>query len=295
MNSRHKYFAGLLLFVLAISWRTLYQLFVLSLNRNEYTYVLLVVPVSLTLIYFERKNLPADLAYSPYWGGLLLGLSVVLKGWLKWGGQALAADQSLTLRVLSLVLAVVGSVVLCYGLPVLRRMTFAILFLFFLIPLPESYLLRVVDFLKEGSMEATHATFRLVGIPALREGFLLSLPGLTIEVAEECSGIRSTTMLFLSGMVLAHLFLRSPWRQAVVVLFLVPLSIAKNALRIFVLTTLAIYVDPEFLNGPLHQDGGVVFFVLSLVAVVLLIRALQTEQDKPRKRDGPPLGSFVKN
>jgi exosortase/archaeosortase family protein len=72
----------------------------------------------------------------------------------------------------------------------------------------------------------------------------------------------------------------------------VPLSIAKNALRIFVLTTLAIYVDPEFLNGPLHQDGGVVFFVLSLLAVVLLIRSLQTEQDRPPKR--PALATSVK-
>ncbi|MBS1850149.1 MAG: exosortase [Acidobacteria bacterium] len=292
MKTRHIYFAGLLLFVLGVSWRTLFQLFSLSLERNEYTYILLVVPVSLTLIFFERKNLPAELAYSPYAGGCLLGLSLVLKAGLKWAGQGLAADQWLTLRVLSLVLAVLGSMVLCYGLAVLRRMTFAVLFLLFLVPLPESYLLRVVDFLKEGSMEATHAAFRAVGIPALRDGFLLTLPGLTIEVAEECSGIRSTTMLFLSGMVLAHLFLRSPWRQAVVVLFLVPLSIAKNALRIFVLTTLAIYVDPEFLNGPLHQDGGVVFFVLSLLAVVLLIRSLQTEQDRPPKR--PALATSVK-
>jgi exosortase/archaeosortase family protein len=67
---------------------------------------------------------------------------------------------------------------------------------------------------------------------------MLSIPGLEIEVARECSSIRSSLMLFVTAMVLAHLFLRSWWRKALVAAAVIPLSVAKNGLRIFTIVEL---------------------------------------------------------
>jgi exosortase/archaeosortase family protein len=76
-------------------------------------------------------------------------------------------------------------------------------------------------------------------------------------------------------MVLTHLLLRSPWRRWLVILLAMPLSVAKNAVRMVTLSLLGMHVDPSFLTGRLHDQGGIVFFSLSVIALWLLIRALQ--------------------
>ena len=70
-------------------------------------------------------------------------------------------------------------------------------------------------------------------------------------------------------------------------LFVIPLSIAKNAIRIVTLTLLAIHVDPGYLDGQLHHDGGIVFFGLSLLIMLpfmLLLRRLERRQTPPTAR-----------
>jgi exosortase/archaeosortase family protein len=103
---------------------------------------------------------------------------------------------------------------------------------------------------------------------------MLSIPGLDIEVARECSSIRSSMMLIITTMVLAHLFLRSWWKQALLIVIAIPLSVAKNALRIFTIAKLGTRVDPGFLDGRLHRHGGIVFWGLAVAVVVVLLWGL---------------------
>jgi exosortase len=91
--------------------------------------------------------------------------------------------------------------------------------------------------------------FRLVGVPVTQDGIMLSIPGLDIEVARECSSIRSSLMLFVTTMVLAQLFLRLWWRKALLIVAAIPLSVAKNGLRIFTIAELGTRVDSRFLDG----------------------------------------------
>jgi exosortase/archaeosortase family protein len=93
---------------------------------------------------------------------------------------------------------------------------------------------------------------------------MLSIPGLDIEVARECSSIRSSLMLVVTTMILAHLFLRSWWRKALLVGAAIPLSVAKNGLRIVTIAELGTRIDPGFLSGKLHHNGGILFFGLSV-------------------------------
>jgi exosortase/archaeosortase family protein len=90
-------------------------------------------------------------------------------------------------------------------------------------------------------------------------------------------------MLVITTMVLAHLLLRSWWRKAVLIVAAVPLSIAKNGLRIFVIAELGTRVDPGYLDGTLHHHGGIVFFGISLVAMIVLLSILKrTEMARPQ-------------
>jgi exosortase len=147
--------------------------------------------------------------------------------------------------------------------------------MFWLVPLPALVLAHIVVMLQKSSALATYGLFWIARVPVMRDGVVLSIPGVDIEVAAECSSIRSSLMLLLSTMVLAHLLLHSISRKIVLVLLAVPLSVAKNAIRIFTLSMLATRVDPSFLTGRLHQDGGIVFFLLALAIVVLLVKLLR--------------------
>ncbi|MGA9497382.1 MAG: exosortase/archaeosortase family protein, partial [Terriglobales bacterium] len=129
----------------------------------------------------------------------------------------------------------------------------------------------IVDLLQQGSAFAAYALFVAVGVPATQNGILVTIPGLTVEVAQECSSIRSSSMLLVTTMVLAHVLLRSPWRKLLVIVFAVFLSVAKNGLRIFTIAILGTRVDPAFLTGRLHRQGGIVFFMIALIAVFVLL------------------------
>jgi exosortase len=137
-----------------------------------------------------------------------------------------------------------------------------------MVPLPDPILARIIYLLQHGTTEITYLLFKAVGVPVLRQGFALSVPGVTIEVATECSSIRSSTVLFIMCLLAAHLCLRTRWKAILFVLLIFPMSITKNGIRIATLTLLSIYVDPGYLRGSLNRDGGFVFFLLALIILL---------------------------
>ena len=97
-------------------------------------------------------------------------------------------------------------------------------------------------------------------------------------------------MLLVTVMVLAHLLLRTFWRKALVVAVAIPLSVAKNGLRIFVLAMLGTRVDPSYLTGKLHRQGGIIYFLIALSATFLLLWILHRgEEEKPKLGSGGSL------
>ncbi len=127
----------------------------------------------------------------------------------------------------------------------------------------------------------TYALFRLLGVPVLWRHFKFLLPGVEIEIAEECSGIRSSLALFITSILAGYVFLRSNWRKALFSLFTIPVVIFKNAVRIVTISCLGVYVNPGFLYGKLHQYGGLPFSLVSLVLLVPFLIALQKGESDP--------------
>src|SRR5271166_4974042 len=179
--------------------------------------------------------------------------------------------MQLFLGMLAVVIWWIGSFVCCFGTHIFRMYVFPLCFLLWLVPLPEFALDHIVSFLQQGSACAANLLFATAGVPVTQDGVQLTIPGLTLEVAEECSSIRSSLMLLVTTMVLAHLLLRSAWGKGIVILAAIPLSVAKNGFRIFTLSVLAVYVDPSFLHGRLHHQGGIVFFLVFLAGLSILL------------------------
>jgi exosortase len=263
-------FIFLCAFSLAIGWRPLLDTLALALRSDQYTHLLLIVPISAALMFAERAALKAGFEPAVGFGSALLGIAILIGGYSRWiaGWQS---DTKLSVSILAVVIWWIGSFVLCFGLRLARMFLFPLGFLFWLVPIPASALDKIVAIWQQGSAISASLLFSALGIPVTQDGIMLSIPGLTLEVAQECSSLRSSLMLVVTSMVLAHLFLRSFWRKAAVVLVAIPLSIAKNGVRIFTISMLGTRVDPGFLHGTLHHKGGVLFFLLALFTVLLLI------------------------
>lgn len=258
-----------------VFWRQIASVLQLAWHVDEYTHILLILPVSLALIYLERGKLRGDVQYSAI-AGVVLGLvalAIVIVG--KMNAYRFSESISLSVTIFALVMFWMAFVIGFYGRSVFWSLLFPLLFLFLLVPPPPFLLDKAVVYLQTASTEATFALFKPTGLPVLRNGFLLTFPTLQIEVAKECSGIRSSVMLLLTGLILAHLFLRSFWSKLIFVLFIVPFSVIKNAIRIFTLSMLAMYVNPGFLYGRLHHEGGIVFFLIALGGLLFLLWILQ--------------------
>jgi exosortase/archaeosortase family protein len=117
---------------------------------------------------------------------------------------------------------------------------------------------------------------------------VFTLPNLAIEVADECSGIRSSTALLLTSLLAGHAFLDSPWRKALLVLLVLPTTILKNGIRIVTLSLLSLHIDPAFLEGQLHHEGGILFFVLALAILAPVLILLRRFEAAPREMTSSP-------
>ena len=179
-----------------------------------------------------------------------------------------ASGIRLTLYALSLVLLVIAGFVFTLGLAAAKSSWFPFAFLLFAVPIPEAFLGKIIYWLQAGSAAVAEFFFDLSGAPVLREGFVFRLPGISIEVAQECSGIRSSLALLILALLVAHFSFRPFWKKLLFVAAGLCMMLIKNGIRIAALTLLANYVNPAFLNGNLHHRGGVVFFLIGLALLL---------------------------
>lgn len=261
-------------------WHSLVTTLGLALKNDAYTHILLILPLSGALIYTNAKYIDAKALRttpvpSPRLGSALLALALVIGCYTRWGMVAAPNDVRLTLGMFALVVWWIASVIFCFGVRTFLSSLFPLCFLFLLVPIPDFALSWIVEFLQHQSASAAQIMFRAAGVPATQDGIMLSIPGLDIEVARECSSIRSSLMLVVTTIVLAHLFLRSWWRKVLLIAATIPLSVAKNGLRIFTIVELGTRMDPGFLNGKLHHNGGIIFFGIAVVAMMALLWVLR--------------------
>jgi exosortase len=138
--------------------------------------------------------------------------------------------------------------------------------------------------LQHGSAEVVSVLFNVTSTPVFRNDIIFMLPGLTIEVAPECSGIRSTLGTVIVTLLAAQLFLKSNWSKLFLLLVVVPISIFKNGMRITALSLLAIHWDMGFITGRLHNDGGIVFMMIGLGLLYPVLAILMKSERKTALR-----------
>jgi exosortase len=280
MNSRSIQF----LFFFAITFVGFFDhfraLFIRSFHDDINDYIVIMPLVSLYFMYLEKKEIFSRVEYSFHWGGGIIGLGVIFYLFGLNQGTRLSENDYLSILTLASVVIWFGGFVLFYGLTAFRRALFSLAFILLMVPLPTFFMHCLISVLQEGSADAAFILFRFSGVPVLREGFIFHLPKLSIEVAEQCSGIHSGIALLITSIIAGKLFLMTPFKKGILILSTFPIAIVKNGLRIVILSLLGNNLDERILSSPLHRQGGIPFFVLAVSVLLIVLWFLRRSERK---------------
>lgn len=256
-------FAGWTAISLALFSRSLFALFRLSWHDDTYSHILLVPAISAWLLFLEFRG--REISSRPaLWPGIAFMAPAALSVFLGIGCSSCTPKDCLALYVSALVLTIVAGFSISFGIQKAWDSSFALSMLIFAIPIPDVILGKVIYWLQSGSASIAEILFDISGAPVLRDGFVFRFPKISIEVAQECSGIRSSLALLILALLVAHFSFKPFWKKSVFVFAGLCMMLVKNGVRIASLTLLANYVNPDFLYGNLHHRGGIVFFLLGL-------------------------------
>jgi exosortase len=234
----------------------------------NYSHGFFVPAFSLYLLWQGRDRL-RSLPLQPSWSGLMilgLALLVLMAGVL---GAELFLSRS------SLLIALAGLTVLMFGWNHLRAVIFPLAFLLFMIPIPTIVFNQITFPLQLLASKVAAVTLPVLGVPVLREGNIIQLPAMALEVAEACSGIRSLMSLATLAVIYGYLLERRALIRVLLVLAAIPIAVAANSLRIVGTGLLVQYWDPTKAEGFFHAFSGWLIFVVSLLLLFLIHRALQ--------------------
>jgi exosortase C (VPDSG-CTERM-specific) len=245
--------------------------------------------ISAYLIWRKRHQLAFNARPSRKLAVFLFAIgSAVLVGHYRATASGLQPAEGAHLALMTLVLLIFlwGACLFFFGVATVRAIFLPLALLVFAVPFPDAVLHQLQTFLQIASASAAHLLFQISDTPVLRQGTSFQLPGFSLEVALECSGIHSSLVLLITSFLAAHLVLRKLWTKALLVLFVIPLAIIRNGIRVFTIAQLCIHIGPEMFHSYIHQHGGPIFFIGSLIPFLLLMLYLNKLETRGRRNPG---------
>jgi len=227
-----------------------------------------LVPIFAAYLVWTKRQTLLNTRLAPTWSGIAVvavGLVVLLLG---------IFGAELFLSRVSLVILLAG-LTLCFGgWELLKELRFVLLVLLLAIPIPAIIFNEITIPLQILASKMASALLPLFGVPVLREGNVIELPAMKLEVAEACSGIRSLMSLFTLSIFYGYFLEKRFMRRAVLALASIPIAIAANAVRILGTGLCVQYWDPEKAMGFFHEFSGWVMFLVSLGCLFMVHRIM---------------------
>jgi len=232
------------------------------------------VPAFALYVLWDRRETLGHVDRQPAWTGLWL----LLSGLLCLIVGALGAE--LYLSRVSIVPVLGGLAALFLGWGFLRAAAFPWLFLLLMIPPPALVFNQITFPLQIFASEAAANLLPLLGVPVLREGNVIHLPAMALEVAEACSGIRSLMSLVTLAVMYGYVLESRRTLRVLLALAAVPIAVAANSLRIVGTGLLVQYWDPDKAEGFFHTFSGWIIFVVSILLLFAVRRILHLVFDR---------------
>ena len=253
----------LLLLVVAIYWGVIIKLVGDWYTNPDFSHGFLVPVFSAYLIWTKREALRGTPVKQSWAGVWLVFASIVMLFLGIYGAE-------LFLSRISLVMLLAGLVWTMAGRRFLRELRFPLLVLLLAIPFPAVVYNQITFPLQILASKLASAALPIFGVPVMRDGNIIQLPSMQLEVAEACSGIRSLMSLFTAAIFYGYFLEPSVKRRVILALAALPIAVVANGVRILGTGLAVQYWDPDKALGFFHEFSGWLIFVFSLICLYLL-------------------------
>jgi exosortase len=227
------------------------------------------VPLFAGYVVWQERSRLAAVKFQPSWIGAWLlgfGLCVLILGQM---------GAEIFLSRVSLLIVLAGMIVLFLGWSFFRAVLFPWAFLLLMIPIPAIVFNQITFPLQLLASKVASTMLPWFGVPVLREGNVIILPAMSLEVADACSGIRSLMSLATIAVIYGYLMERKTVVRVLLALASLPIAVAANSLRVVGTGLLVQYWDPDKAQGFFHEFQGWLMFVASLVMLYFLHHGLR--------------------
>jgi exosortase A len=240
-------------------------------HTEEYSHGFLVAPISVYLLWRRRDDLALTPATVNRWGIVVVLLSLALYIFAHYA-------EITTLSAFSMIPLLGGVVVYLFGFQVLKKVTFPLCFLVFMIPIPAQILAELTMPLQLLVSKVSSLLAVGFGIPLLREGNVIHLPQQTLQVVQACSGLMSMISLWMLSAVIGYLYLNANSLRTILFLLATPIAVFVNIIRVFFLIFCFYYYSIDLTIGHIHILHGMAIFTLSFLSL-LIIRGILAKWD----------------
>lgn len=273
--------------ILAVYHQDLQLVFFDALQNEATNQALLVLPIFGFLIYRKRKmlravtslketdqhtSIPQRMGRPSTLIGILLSTASILFYW--YGSYTF---MPLEYHILTLPTFTAGLVLILFNLETLRQLIFPILFLFFLMPIPEELLFKLSSALSTTSSLVSSAVANLLGANSvvstsgINPTIIVTRPdnsilGFSLDTA--CSGVYPLIGFVMFAFLTAYIIRDKPWKKAVIFLLGIPLMYLLNVLRIIIVLLLGYHYGEQLALQTFHLFGGL---ALTIIGTVLLL------------------------
>ncbi|MGA7158353.1 MAG: exosortase A [Acidobacteriaceae bacterium] len=264
------------LLVTAIYYKVVGKLVMDWYTDPDFSHGFLVAPFAIFLVWEKRKVL-RDTPIRPTWSGIWLVVAAIFVLFLG------AYGAEIFLSRVSLVMLLGGIVWTLLGRQFLREVRFAILVLLLAIPIPAVIFNQITFPLQLFASRMASNILPIFGVPVLRDGNIIQLPAMQLEVAEACSGIRSLMSLFAVAIFYGYFLEKSTWRRVVLALAALPIAVFANAARIVGTGLCVQYWNPDKAVGFFHEFSGWLMFIVSLTCLYVVHSLMRLKLPSTRR------------
>jgi exosortase len=248
---------------LAILYRNVAVELVRVWSTDDYSSHGFLIPPIVVFLLWERRDRFRAVPVQPSLAGLFFVAVSLL---------TLAPDVPVLLTRVSMVVSIAGAVLLLFGWSRLRTVAFPLAILLLMIPLPTAVFERLEFPLRMATSGTSEALIRAANIPVTRDGNLLDLGNIVLEVARECSGIRSTIALVTIGLVFGYVPESRTWQRLLVAALTIPVVIVTNSIRVAATAVSTHYYGPAAATGFVHDFYGWLAFGLAFGSMFMIHR-----------------------
>lgn len=262
----------------AIFWND-FPILIHAWNSEDYSHCYLILPIIGYLIWTNKAQIAKSVGGSGFFGYLLLVAAIFFLFVGRFGSLRYFVN-------LSMWTSLCGMTLVALGQRSFRALWLPMLIGIFTIPFP-AFINRLASFrLRLISSYLSEQALRLVNVSVYRDGNIIDLGVIQLQVVDACSGLRYLWPSILMALLVGWFFLKNPWKRIILLAASIPVTILSNAFRIALTGILTKFIDPALAEGFFHDFSGWLVYILSLGILWGITLLLVSEKDK-NKNDAP--------